>query len=52
MKRVYKYNQFEKRDGSTVQIVKDENGDVVFERDRVEFLIINKLKNIQCKPGN
>jgi hypothetical protein len=46
LKRVYKYNQFEPRDGSIVNKV-IVNGNIVAEEDEVNRLIMDNLKNIQ-----
>jgi len=44
---VYKYNQYERRDGSVISVVLDKDGRMVADRNEVDKLIIDKLKEIQ-----
>jgi len=49
LKKVYKYQEYQKKDGSIINKVLDLEGKVITEEDHVNKLVIEALKSIQLK---
>jgi len=50
LKQVYKYHEFNRRDGSIINRIIDEQGNLITEEDKVHELVLQALKEIQFCP--
>jgi len=51
LRKVYKYHEYQRRDGAIINRVKDEEGNVVIDEKEVHKLVLSKLQSIQVKDG-
>jgi len=51
LRKVYKYHEFNRRDGSIIDKIRRDDGTVTYEEEEVHKLLIENLKNTQLKEN-